>query len=113
YSLFWSLRIPDENTVQVPEGCELVVNKATCSAKMVLKSDKTKDSFSNSHLCGFTPVQSVGFFLILASQRQPTHHLYRSTFPTMGGEKNQARVYAGVAGESDPAALGPCCSWAR
>uniref|UniRef100_A0A3Q1CJE8 Beta-microseminoprotein n=1 Tax=Amphiprion ocellaris TaxID=80972 RepID=A0A3Q1CJE8_AMPOC len=35
--------IPEEGSVDVPEECELVVNKATCSAKMVLKSDKTKE----------------------------------------------------------------------
>ncbi|KAF7646582.1 hypothetical protein LDENG_00185130 [Lucifuga dentata] len=34
-------QIPD--SVGVPEECELVVNKEACSAKMVLKSDKTKE----------------------------------------------------------------------
>ncbi|XP_045927369.1 beta-microseminoprotein [Micropterus dolomieu] len=34
--------IPSESTVDIPEECELVVNKEACSAKVVLKSDKTK-----------------------------------------------------------------------
>ncbi|XP_008295796.1 beta-microseminoprotein [Stegastes partitus] len=34
---------PDADTVDVPEECELVINKATCTAKVVLKSDKTKE----------------------------------------------------------------------
>ncbi|KAM9345466.1 beta-microseminoprotein [Symphorus nematophorus] len=35
--------IPDKDTVDIAEDCELVVNKATCSAKVVQKSDKTKE----------------------------------------------------------------------
>ncbi|XP_047458967.1 beta-microseminoprotein [Mugil cephalus] len=35
--------IPDADTVEVPEECELVVDKATCSSRMVQKSDKAKD----------------------------------------------------------------------
>ncbi|XP_071377473.1 beta-microseminoprotein [Centroberyx affinis] len=34
-------KIPD--AVGISEECELVVNKATCSVKVVLKSDKTKE----------------------------------------------------------------------
>ncbi|XP_019115140.1 beta-microseminoprotein [Larimichthys crocea] len=41
-------KIPDEGEVpEVPEECELVVNKATCSTKVVLKSDKTKECILN------------------------------------------------------------------
>ncbi|XP_028280073.1 beta-microseminoprotein-like [Parambassis ranga] len=36
-------RIPDADTVDIPEECELVVNKETCSAQVVMKSDKTKE----------------------------------------------------------------------
>uniref|UniRef100_A0A3Q3B9I2 Microseminoprotein beta n=1 Tax=Kryptolebias marmoratus TaxID=37003 RepID=A0A3Q3B9I2_KRYMA len=35
--------IPKENVEDGPEECELVIDKETCSAKMVLKSDKTKE----------------------------------------------------------------------
>ncbi|XP_062320562.1 beta-microseminoprotein [Osmerus eperlanus] len=34
-------KIPD--AIDVPPQCELVVNRDACSAKMVLKSDKTKE----------------------------------------------------------------------
>lgn len=36
-------RIPDPNTVDVPEECELVVNEKTCSVKVVMKSDNEKE----------------------------------------------------------------------
>ncbi|KAM4607473.1 beta-microseminoprotein-like [Polymixia lowei] len=36
-------KIPDPDTVDIPTDCELVVNKEACSAKVVLKSDKTKE----------------------------------------------------------------------
>ncbi|XP_074501527.1 beta-microseminoprotein-like [Sebastes fasciatus] len=36
-------KIPDANTVDVPDDCELVVNKEACSAKVMMKSDKTKE----------------------------------------------------------------------
>ncbi|XP_056292034.1 beta-microseminoprotein [Pseudoliparis swirei] len=36
-------KILDGNAVDVPDECELVVNKETCSAKLLLKSDKTKE----------------------------------------------------------------------
>ncbi|XP_030297368.1 beta-microseminoprotein [Sparus aurata] len=36
-------QLPDASTVEIPEECELVVNKQACTAKAVLKSDKTKD----------------------------------------------------------------------
>ncbi|KAJ0067338.1 hypothetical protein NL108_016504 [Boleophthalmus pectinirostris] len=34
--------LPDENA-EVPEDCELIVDKEVCSAKVVLKSDKTTE----------------------------------------------------------------------
>ncbi|XP_016523945.1 beta-microseminoprotein, partial [Poecilia formosa] len=37
--------IPDEATVDIPEECELVVDKDACSAKMVQKSDKTQPCY--------------------------------------------------------------------
>lgn len=36
-------RLPSEQSVDVPEECELVLDKEACSAKVVLKSDKTKE----------------------------------------------------------------------
>ncbi|XP_034408490.1 beta-microseminoprotein [Cyclopterus lumpus] len=36
-------KIPDGNAAGVPDECELVVNKETCSATLLLKSDKTKE----------------------------------------------------------------------
>ncbi|XP_070697752.1 beta-microseminoprotein [Pempheris klunzingeri] len=36
-------KIPDADTVDIPANCELVVNKEACSAKVVLKSDTTKE----------------------------------------------------------------------
>ncbi|XP_041865416.1 beta-microseminoprotein [Melanotaenia boesemani] len=36
-------KFPDPDSVDLPEECELVVDKVACSAKMVLKSDKTKE----------------------------------------------------------------------
>ncbi|XP_042358540.1 beta-microseminoprotein [Plectropomus leopardus] len=36
-------KIPDADTVDIPENCELLVNKEACSAKVVLKSDKSKE----------------------------------------------------------------------
>ncbi|KAM8860227.1 beta-microseminoprotein-like [Spinachia spinachia] len=36
-------KMPDAATVDIPEECELVVHKETCSAQVVLKSDKTKE----------------------------------------------------------------------
>ncbi|XP_030011502.1 beta-microseminoprotein [Sphaeramia orbicularis] len=36
-------KVPEPNTVEIPEECELIVDKKACSAKMVLKSDKTKE----------------------------------------------------------------------
>ncbi|XP_072247190.1 beta-microseminoprotein [Leuresthes tenuis] len=36
-------KLPDAGTVDLPEECELVVDKDSCSAKMVLKKDKTKE----------------------------------------------------------------------
>ncbi|KAL7383871.1 hypothetical protein ABVT39_019653 [Epinephelus coioides] len=36
-------KIPDANIVDIPEECELVVNKEACSAKVVKKSDKTQE----------------------------------------------------------------------
>ncbi|XP_075933445.1 beta-microseminoprotein-like, partial [Anarhichas minor] len=36
-------KIPDASTVDIPDECELVVNKETCSAKVLLKSDMTKE----------------------------------------------------------------------
>uniref|UniRef100_A0A4W6DZE7 Beta-microseminoprotein n=1 Tax=Lates calcarifer TaxID=8187 RepID=A0A4W6DZE7_LATCA len=39
--------IPDTGIVDISEECELVVNKETCSAKVVLKSDKTKECNPN------------------------------------------------------------------
>lgn len=41
--LFLYLRIPGADTLDMPEECELVVNKEYCTAKVVLKSDKTKE----------------------------------------------------------------------
>ncbi|XP_039640695.1 beta-microseminoprotein [Perca fluviatilis] len=38
-----SSKMPDANTVDVSEDCELVVDKDACSAKVVMKSDKTKE----------------------------------------------------------------------
>ncbi|XP_035027956.1 beta-microseminoprotein [Hippoglossus stenolepis] len=35
--------LPDPGEVEVSDECELVVNKQTCSAMVVLKSDKTKE----------------------------------------------------------------------
>ncbi|CAK6951594.1 beta-microseminoprotein [Scomber scombrus] len=35
--------LPDADTVDIPEECELVVNKEACSAKVVQKSDNTKE----------------------------------------------------------------------
>lgn len=35
--------IPDPETVELPDECELVVDKEACSAKVVLKSDKTQE----------------------------------------------------------------------
>ncbi|KAM4591214.1 beta-microseminoprotein-like [Odontesthes bonariensis] len=36
-------KLPDAGTVDIPEECELVVDKVSCSSKMVLKTDKTKE----------------------------------------------------------------------
>ncbi|XP_030603521.1 beta-microseminoprotein [Archocentrus centrarchus] len=36
-------KIPDAGTVDVPEECELVVDKETCTVKVVMKSDKAKE----------------------------------------------------------------------
>uniref|UniRef100_A0A669CVK1 Si:ch73-288o11.4 n=1 Tax=Oreochromis niloticus TaxID=8128 RepID=A0A669CVK1_ORENI len=36
-------KIPDANTVDVPEECELVVNEKACSVKVVMKSDNEKE----------------------------------------------------------------------
>ncbi|XP_059215944.1 beta-microseminoprotein [Centropristis striata] len=35
--------IPDADTVDIPAECELLVDKEACSAKVVMKSDKTKE----------------------------------------------------------------------
>ncbi|XP_036978955.1 beta-microseminoprotein [Acanthopagrus latus] len=35
-------QLPGVAEVYIPEECELVVNKQACTAKLVLKSDKTK-----------------------------------------------------------------------
>ncbi|XP_068424744.1 beta-microseminoprotein [Clinocottus analis] len=35
--------IPALSTVDIPDECEMVVNKETCTAKMLLKSDTTKE----------------------------------------------------------------------
>ncbi|XP_032397571.1 beta-microseminoprotein [Etheostoma spectabile] len=38
-----SSKMPNANTVDISEDCELVVDKDACSAKVVMKSDKTKE----------------------------------------------------------------------
>ncbi|KAG7258737.1 hypothetical protein CRUP_018137 [Coryphaenoides rupestris] len=35
--------VPSLGMMEIPNGCELVVNKKGCSAKLVLKADKTKE----------------------------------------------------------------------
>ncbi|AWP14088.1 putative beta-microseminoprotein-like [Scophthalmus maximus] len=39
--------LPDADEVDIPEECEMVVNKQACSAKVVLKTDKTKECSPN------------------------------------------------------------------
>lgn len=43
FFLFLYHRIPDANTVDVPEECELVVDEKACSVKVVMKSDNEKE----------------------------------------------------------------------
>ncbi|XP_029306082.1 beta-microseminoprotein-like [Cottoperca gobio] len=40
-------KLPDANTVDIPDECELVVNKEACTAKVVMKSDTTKECIPN------------------------------------------------------------------
>ncbi|XP_067466063.1 beta-microseminoprotein [Thunnus thynnus] len=40
-------RIPNASTVNVPDECELLVDKEACTAKVVMKADKTRECNPN------------------------------------------------------------------